>query len=175
MKSKIYFLAVISLSVFLLSGCAAVQVPKFTSVENVFKLTHGSSLEKVVSVLGSQPYDFLSSQVDGYSIYRYKYKLLERKAHPSLLNQVGGETTGVNVYNSEEKDLFLVFKEDKLQTFYSTEGRKQSENLILLNNTLYIITKDKENYILKSAEFKINNNSFLDSDTTQKKRFLGIF
>jgi hypothetical protein len=42
----------------------------------------------------------------------------------------------------------MFFKANKLEAFVTTDGRKDSPALIMLNNTLYTLTKDKEKYII---------------------------
>jgi hypothetical protein len=136
------------IAAFTFTSCKTIQVPKFTSVENLYQLKLNSSLESVIALLGSKPYNILSNQLDGYVIYTYKYKLVERKVNPALINNRGGETTGTEVYNGKEQTVFLFFKSDKLEGFVTTDGRKDSPILIMLSNTLYSITKDKDKYIL---------------------------
>lgn len=146
MRRPIYLLAIAFLLV--MSSCKTTQVPKFTSVENLYQIELNASLDQVIALLGSKPYNILSNQIDGYTIYTYKYKLVERKVNPKIINKKGGETTGTEVYNGAEQTLFLFFKNDKLEAFVTTEGRKDSPSLVLLNNTLYTISKDKGSYIL---------------------------
>lgn len=141
-------LGAVMLTLFMFSSCKTTQVAKFTSVENLYQIKLGSSLESVIALLGSKPYNILSNQVDGYVIYTYKYKLVERKVNPKLINDRGGETTGTEVYNGKEQTVFLFFKSDKLEAFVTTDGRKDCPALIMLNNTLYSITKDKDKFII---------------------------
>jgi len=131
---------------FILTSCKTIQVPKYTSVENLYQLKLNSSLESVITLLGSKPYNILGNQVDGYTIYTYKYKFVERKVNPKLINNRGGETIGTEVYNGKEQTVFLFFKSDILEAFVTTDGRKDSPALIMLNNTLYTMTKDKDKY-----------------------------
>lgn len=133
---------------FMLTSCETVQVAKFTSVENLYQLKLNSSLESAIATLGSKPYNILSNQVDGYVIYTYKYKLVERKVNPDLINERGGETTGTDVYNGKEQTVFLFFKNDRLEALITTDGRKDSPALIMLNNTLYTISKDRDKYVI---------------------------
>jgi hypothetical protein len=116
-----------------------------------------------MTVLGSKPYNILSNQVEGYTIYTYKYKLVERKINPALVNTKGEETNGKEVYNGKEQTLFLFFKGNRLESFITSEGRKDSPSLVLLNNTLYAITKDKDKYIIvptKIEDAKESANPF---------------
>jgi hypothetical protein len=148
MKSKLLLGFVAAGSLFLLTNCKTTQVAKFSSVENVMKLELNSTLPEVVSTLGTQPYNIYSKQVDGYTIYVYKYKLVERKVSPEIVNSRGGETTGTEVYNGKEHNLFLFFKDGKLVSMVTSDGRKDSPALIMLENTMYTITRDKSEYII---------------------------
>ena len=133
----------------LVASCKLVQVPKFTTSDNLLKIELNSSLEDVVQTLGCNPYNMLSSQVDGYTIYQYKYKMVERKVSPKMINQRGGEIIGTDVYNPRQQDLLLFFKEGKLETFITTEGKKNSRADIKLANTIYVITRDRDSYTLE--------------------------
>ena len=130
MKKTLSILSTLIFSALFLSSCKTVQVAKFTSVENVVDLKLNSSLAEVISKLGSKPYNIYSNQKDGYIIYTYKYKLVERKVNPGLINSRGGETTGTEVYNGKEHTLFLLFKNDQLESFVTTDGRKDSPGTI---------------------------------------------
>jgi hypothetical protein len=163
MKKTMTMFGAIMIIALLFTSCSTVQVAKFTSVENIYRLKLGSSLESVVDVLGFKPYNILGNQVDGYAIYTYKYKLVERKVNPNFTNDKGEETTGREVYNGKEQTLFLFFKSDKLEAFVTTEGRKDSPSLIMFNNTIYAITMDKDKYIFSpstSLESKENISPF---------------
>ncbi len=141
------------------TSCKTVQVAKFTSVENVYQIKLNSSIEEVISVLGSKPYNVLSNQIDGYTIYLYKYKTVERKVNPSLINSRGGETTGTEVYNGKEQDVYLFFKNNKLESYVTSDGRKNSESLIMLNNTVYTISQEKGKYVIIPTEIKAESSS----------------
>jgi hypothetical protein len=157
-KVKTIFGAILIATV-LLSSCKTVQVAKFASVENVMEIKINSSLEEVISKLGSKPFNIYSNQKEGYTIYTYKYKLVERKVNPKLKDSRGGETTGTEVYSGKEHDLFLLFKEGKLESFVTSDGRKDSNPLIMLNNTLYTISMDKGKYIIVPTATEESNSA----------------
>ena len=142
----ILFFAVIFITA--LTSCKSVQAPKYTSVENLFNLKTGNSYEEAVTILGQKPYDIYMSQAEGYTIYSYKYKHVERKINPNSLNQRGGETTGMEVYNGKEQTAYLLFKNNKLESIVTSNGRKDASAMIKMNNTLYNISKDKEKYMI---------------------------
>ncbi len=157
-KLMTIFGAILIASVFL-SSCKTIQVAKFASVESVMELKINSSLEEVIAKLGSKPYNIYSNQKEGYTIYTYKYKVVERKVNPKLVNSKGGETTGTEVYNGKEHTLFLLFKEGKLESFVTTDGRKDSNPLIMLNNTLYTISMDKGKYTIVPTSTEESNSA----------------
>jgi hypothetical protein len=141
-----------------LSSCKTVQVAKFTSVENLYQVKLNSSLEEVISILGSKPYNVLSNQSEGYTIYVYKYKMVERKVNPNLINSRGGETTGTEVYNGKEQMAYFMFKNNKLESFVTSEGRKDSPALVMLNNTLYTISQSKDKYVIIPTKEEESNS-----------------
>jgi len=154
MKKSILFVSVVMIAL-LFGSCSTgsnmVQSPKFTSVDRLCQIQPGQSYQTVVQVLGCDPYNLLSNQADGYAIYLYKYKFTERevKAEDSqIFNQRGGETAGMEVYNSKMEDVILVFKDSKLETVVTTQGRKDSPAIVLFHNTLFEITKEKGKYII---------------------------
>jgi len=149
-KLMTIFGAIIFASV-LFTSCKMVQVAKFASIDRVMELEIDNNLDEVISKLGSKPYNIYSNQKEGYTIYTYKYKVVERKVNPKLVNSRGGETNGTEVYKAKEHTLFLLFKDGKLESFVTTDGRKDSYSLIMLNNTLYTISLDKGKYIIVPA------------------------
>lgn len=169
MKRMMTIFGAVIFASFMLSSCKTTQVAKFTSVENLYQLKLNSSLESVISLLGSKPYNILSNQVDGYVIYTYKYKLVEREVNPKLINERGGETTGTEVYNGIEQTVFLFFKSEKLEAFVTTEGRKDSPALIMLNNTLYSITKEKGEFIIVPTTVEEPKTNSLPFSNKKKK------
>ena len=49
--------------------------------------------------------------------------------------------------------VFLFFKQDKLEAFVTSDGRKNSAAMLMLNNTIYTITKDRDKYIIVPTTF----------------------
>jgi len=132
-----------------------VQVSKFTSIENLLQVKLKCSYEDLVFALGSKPYNVLSSQVDGYTVYVYRYKVLERKVDPGLINQKGGETTGSEVYNANVRLIYFFFKNSILEGFITDEGLKDGPNVLMLNN--YLLAIDK-NDIIPTTLIQVDTN-----------------
>ncbi len=128
-------------------SCETVKVSKFASVENVIDLKINSSIAEVTSSLGSKPYNIYSNHREGYVVYTYKYKITERKINPKLVDSRGSESNGTEEYNSKEQFLYLFFKEGKLESFVTTEGRKDVNDLFITNNTIQAVSADKTKFI----------------------------
>lgn len=172
MKKSILFSVSAIVCAILLGSCGTtstmVSAPKFTSVDRLCQLQPGQSYETVVQLLGCDPYNLLSNQADGYAIYLYKYKFTEREikaADSKVYDQRGGETAGMEIYNPKMQDVVLIFKDRKLESVVTVQGRKESPAIILMHNTLYEITKEKGTYILVPTSMDIpeekNNTGFL--------------
>ena len=144
---------------------------KFTSVDKLFQIQPGNTYDVVVQTLGCEPYNILSNQKDGYAIYVYKYKLLERQIKAEdveVLDQRGGETAGVEVYNPKIEDVYLVFKNNVLESFITSQGRQESAQFVLMNNTLYKITKEIGTYEIH-AEMEMKEPEPQNADEQEEK------
>ena len=149
MKKSMLFLAAAVVAILFASCNTTAQFAKFTSSDRLYQVQTGNSYETVVSTLGCEPYNLLSKQADGYDIYVYKYKIVERKFSAKLINERGSESAGQEVYKGKEETAFLIFKDNKLESIVTGEGRKDAPNLVMLNNTLYEISKNaKGEYII---------------------------
>lgn len=156
MKKNLFF-AIVSLALLACSCSSALNLsapnlsaPKFTSTDKLLQVQPGNSYDVVVQTLGCEPYNLLSNQKDGYLVCVYKYKLVEREfkadAADAVLNQRGGETAGMEVYNPTVQDAYLVFKDNKLESIVTSYGLDKVTPLVLFNNTLYKITKETVPY-----------------------------
>jgi hypothetical protein len=167
MKKSLILVAAVTLT---FTACKTTQVAKFTSVENLYKLPMGSSYDEITRQLGSAPYNILSTQVDGYTIYTYKYKTVERKVSPKLINERGGETAGTEVYNGKENIVYLMIKGGKLESFVTSDGRNDSQSMVMLNNTLYTISQDKGKFTIVPTEIKSEKNESMNPLMNRKKK-----
>jgi len=164
MKKTIIILGVAIIAT-MFSGCTTVnKYAKFTSTDRLYKVETGSSYETVVSTLGCEPYNLLCKQADGYDIYVYKYKIVERWENPKYINDRGCETEGDEVYNGKEETAYLIFKDKKLESIVTGAGRKNAPQVVVLNNTIYKISRDsKGEYII------------LPTDVQEPKEDVGVF
>lgn len=134
--------------VIILGGCK-IQAPMFAPIEDVLNLSPGMTFDQVVSKMKMNPYDILINQGNSAKIYTYCYRNIERKVGPSAYNQRGHEKEGRERYNQHLQTCFLVFDSlGKLETITSTRGRLDANNLLLINNTVYVVSKDRNQYNL---------------------------
>ena len=122
------------------------QFPKYVPIDKLLSVELGSSYEDVVKYLGCAPLDIVSRQKDGYSIYQYKYRIFYRDLEPRLFDQKGNETAGPESYYGALKDAFLFFKGGKLMDIQTENGFRFSADWVMINNTLYNISKDGTGY-----------------------------
>ncbi|MBO4654515.1 MAG: hypothetical protein J5644_03105 [Bacteroidales bacterium] len=149
MKKSTLFLAAAAVAILFSSCNTTGQFAKFTSSDRLYQVQPGNSYETVVSTLGCEPYNLLCKQADGYDIYVYKYKIVERWFSTKDINQRGAETGGDEVYRAKEESAYLVFKDNKLEFLVTGEGRKDAAKLVLLNNTIYEVSKNsKGEYVI---------------------------
>lgn len=182
MKKNLLFVCLLAVSAVMFSSCSTeervsepsgsyVKSIKFTSVDKLLQIQPGNTYDVVVQTLGCEPYNILSNQKDGYAIYVYKYKLLERQIKAEdveVLDQRGGETAGVEVYNPKIEDVYLVFKNNVLESFITSQGRQESAQFVLMNNTLYKITKENGTYEIH-AEMEMKEPEPQKADEQEEK------
>lgn len=154
MKKLFIKILVIASFAIMITSCKTIQAPKFTSIDRIMDLKMGMSSVDVFEKLGSPPYDVLFCQAEGYTLYLYYYKVIERKVIMLNLNKIGNEAKGDNVYNAALKSVWLLFdKNNKLESYITSNGKKDAVNHILINNTVYTMSLDKGKYILLPDSF----------------------
>ena len=169
---KFILLCVVAISALLISSCSISkpQYPKYTSSDRLYQLRIGDSFETVVSVLGCEPYNLLSKQADGYDIYVYKYKIVERRFDAKVINERGSESSGTEIYKGKELNVFLVFKNNKLESVITDEGRKDGSQVVMLHNTLYELTKNaKGEYMIVPTSLQAPESSSAPTLFPKKK------
>ncbi len=127
---------------------------KFVGVDRLMTVPMGSSYDEVVRYFGSAPYEMLSRQLDGYQIFVWKYRVVHREVTSKEYDARGGESNGNEKYVKELKDVYALFKNDRLMDLITTDGRSESPDLLLITNTIYQVTKDAQGYSVDKLEFK---------------------
>ncbi len=116
-----------------------VKLVSFINVDDLTDLNPGMTKQEVFTKLGKKPFDIISNQADGYSIYLYKY----RKVH-TILNDQNENTLGASgpkEYGTKIQDAFVVFnKENKLELVVSKDEMSRSESIHKFHGVLYNLT-----------------------------------
>lgn len=146
--------ATLSLCVILMivmSGCMKRLAPPYSTVEKIVRVTPGMSASEVSSTLGIPPYDVYHMAGDGSSVMSYWYKLKERKntgcgtfekmglADP-FYSKEENLSVGASYYTSEHK-LYVLYQNGKVSSLVTDAGQAESEELLILNNTIQFIGK----------------------------------
>jgi len=149
------------------AGCK-IQAPMYAPIEDVLNLNTGLNYDQVVTKMGMKPYDLLTNQRNGIKIYLYYYKNIERKIGKKAYNKRGFEKVGPERYNNELQSCFLAFDSiGNLESITTMRGKLDALKLILINNTIYVTSKDKGKYILTPIS---TENCDKEAVVTKKKK-----
>lgn len=164
------------------------SVPRYTTVDQIYNLNIGMTMDEVNMTLGVKPYDIYTSFENGYKVliynYKHKYMNVDSIDQHNLDNIKRSEG-----YYIEPNRLFVVFdkKTDKLISFITDKGRgetiKNLNNSLLLKQLInnpndlykYINSKTEET---KSKEIVIEKKQEIQTITKKKHKVLkviGIF
>ena len=148
---KSLFASVLIATVVLFSSCAKRIAAPYSTVEKIVKITPGMSASDVSSTLGIPPYDIYHMAGDGSTVLTYNYKLKQRKnTGCGLLENIGladpfyskeeNLAVGSSYYVKESK-LYVLLQNGKVTSLVTDAGREDSEDLLLVNNTIQFISK----------------------------------
>ena len=178
MKKQLFLASLVVITALFLSSCkTTVPMPRYVPLDKVLTLQMGSTFEEVVQYFGGtpngMPYDIISRQKDGYSIYVYKYRTYFREVFPENYDRKGNEWTGELVYYGEPKNLYLFFnKEGKLMDIQTDEGLAYSADWLMINNTLYNVGKSGKGYNPEITPLPKKEAKNSDVSVGKKKKFL---
>jgi len=136
-----HYLAVIFIGMFL-SSCY-VRHPRYSMVKEVMNVQIGMSFDSVNAVLGQEPYDVLSVNNSGETVYIYKYRVQDIKRIPILMKRNKGvETAG------RFRDLQITYSEGGKVLSYKTNDetkeskveKKKIDPNVIINSVLTAIT-----------------------------------
>lgn len=160
------------------TGCkTTTPMPRYVPLDKVLSLELGSTYDEVVQAFGGLPnglpYDIVSRQKDGYSIYVYKYRTYFRETNPSDYDRKGNEWTGNLVYYGEPKTLYLFFnKENKLMDIQTEDGLEYGADWLMINNTIYNVGKSGKGYNPEITPLPAKLGKKSEAKTAPKKKFL---
>lgn len=148
MRKIVYYLPL--LLVVLLYSCAQSKyiAPKYTSTSEILKIKGGMNVEDVSAATGLEPYDFYENSSTGSLILVYKYRLKDRRrtiTSEKQLHNEEGQIKGDTWYQTDEKELYVTYKNGKVANFVTKNGRKHGEDLAVLDNNIRKIQKEELN------------------------------
>ena len=133
MLKPYYFVLIITLCG--ISACNLSRQAAITNVASITRVKMNDELQTVISKLGIDPYDFKASTQGGYTIYIWKYKVMERVT--DHFDNPGDEKTGLKKYNAKLKELTAIFDASyRLIGLYSQGGVILSQDLSIRQNLL---------------------------------------
>jgi outer membrane protein assembly factor BamE (lipoprotein component of BamABCDE complex) len=148
MKNTIYFLWLL-IAAGLFTSCETTEQvvrydgrvkPFYTSVEKAVNLRAGMNKEEARQTLGVYPFDILHNQFDGCEIHHYLYAYamrdLPKEQEEKWLTQ--GERREVS-----QNDLYLIFRDGLLETFFSGSGKDAKPLLELKDDLKYVCNNDE--------------------------------
>jgi hypothetical protein len=187
------FFTFLLLTLLSLTSCSVNRfiAPPFTDLDRILKLKSGLKEGDVSATLGIKPYDIIHSFKTGSKILIYNYRVKDRSmplaarsariATHSEESQRGGEEW----YNTNYKELYLLFKNDTLAGVYGE--RMFGEGAFLevahldlgggksMNSQNKEVQKSNDNdyLFLQNAYYERSNmkeKTILEEDQTVKKR-----
>jgi hypothetical protein len=145
-------LFILATSLIFIAGCSRYVAPPFTSVDKVVKVKTGMSMAEVSSTLGIEPYDAYFSQDDGFFVVTYNYRLKDRRM--TIISPFPGERekkvrseeaqlTGEIWYQRSYQTIYVFFKDGKMKSLITDNGRADGEFLLITNNNISFINKNQ--------------------------------
>ncbi len=157
-------LIISSILMLALTGCSKKIIPNYTTVQEIYNLKKGYSMDKVNSTLGVGPYEFYTNFNDGNKVLVYKYKkqyqLVPINQQDSRESLSGGSAEKFK----NEGDVYVIFdqKSNDMVYYITDSGRKLAKGIINQSNQLKLIKQDPTKYKeLYSAMQKNDKFSFL--------------
>jgi hypothetical protein len=150
MTKKLSLLAII---VVIMASCAKRVAPPYTTVEKIVKIAPGMTSSDVSGTLGIPPFDVYHMAGDGGTVLVYNYlKKLRKNTGCGLLEKWGladpfyskeeNLTVGSSYYKHNDPQLvYVLLQNGKVTSLVTDEGRQDSEDLLVQNNTIQFISK----------------------------------
>lgn len=171
---KILYLSLVVMVV-ALGSCSRYVAPPFTSLEKILVVKTGMSLNQVSATLAIEPYNILHMNDNGEIIVTYNYRLKNRVMKVSTTNRdeynrqtrnEESQTAGNPWYDKTPRLLYVIFKDNKVQSFISDAGKSDSEYLLITNNNISLASKGRINSYDQSMDgvpmiYKMNRSEII--------------
>lgn len=122
----------------LLSACSASFTsvePFYTSIDQAMNLRAGMTREEAKNSLGVYPFDIMHNQFDGCEVHHYLYPSRFRELPAE---QYSTSLTDGKARNKGTNDLYLVFRDNALETFFSGSGKEARPLLQLKDDLMFV-------------------------------------
>lgn len=114
--------------------------PFYTSMDKLVTLRAGMSREEARQTLGVYPFDIMHNQFDGCEIHHYLYRTRMRELP---LDDYSQSLIGGTQKLTDRNDLFLIFRDNGLETFFSGSG-KEARPLLQLKDDLMFVCNNSD-------------------------------
>ncbi len=161
---KNYLLAFAVIICFIISSCSSAWIaPPYTDTEKIIDLKTSMSMSSVTNKLGIPPFDVYHLQEDGSSVLVFNYRLRNRKmsyGSDTQLHNEESQSKGKLWYSDDSYLLYVLFKDSKMVSLVTEAGRKDSEAILITNNTIQLLSKDEMDvYELAKLRYFLGQNS----------------
>ena len=127
MIKKLFFTSFVALT---FVSCKTAIQPNYVTTKEVASLNTGMSKDETKSILGNlSPFDILMAQQGGCEVHLYKYKSPAKEISSSLSTKKEGLSDGDRKF-VKESDVYLVFKNGKLESVLTNIGKSDASKLI---------------------------------------------
>lgn len=134
--------------------------PYFTTIEKLHAVKTDMTIDQVNQTLGILPYEayFDVNEKSKILVYKYKHKM---QVLPSIrVTDESYLTEGGDAYYSAPGNIYIIFNsEDKMSSYFTDAGKKESTNILKFDNTIRLIIDDPakyENYSIETPAKKKN-------------------
>ncbi|MFA8300934.1 MAG: hypothetical protein ACEPOV_12275 [Hyphomicrobiales bacterium] len=137
---------IVIIALLFLSGCSRWIAPPYTNVDKLSAVKIGMALKEVNTELGIEPYDVYFKGKDGLVVlynYRVKNKRINMIDDYNFLSSNKDTQAKEEDWYGKEYYCYVHFIDDKVKSIITDEGKVKSEDILIKNNNIYLIKKDK--------------------------------
>jgi hypothetical protein len=160
MIKKLFFISLVSLSIV---SCKTAIQPNYVSTSEVASLNIGMTKQDAKTVLGNlSPFDILMAEQGGCEVHQYKYKTPAKEISSTSAMRTEGLTEGKKKY-VKESDVFLVYKNGKLESVLTDAGKSDAMKLIeQIDETKAVCSEEGLKGCTDPASLNYNPNAIID-------------
>jgi hypothetical protein len=160
MIKKLFFISLVTLSIV---SCKTAIQPNYVSSNEVASLNIGMTKQDAKTQLGNlSPFDILMAEQGGCEVHQYKYKSPAKEISSTSAIRKEGLTEGKKKY-IKESDVFLVYKNGKLESVLTNSGKDDALKLIeQIEETKSICSEEGLKGCTDPASLNYNPNAIID-------------